>query len=211
MATLTYLQVLAQIRSRLNRESSADDLEWNQAARDFSADRVNYYKSELFYESQVEDTSITTVAGARSYNFPSGWENVNSIWVNNGGVWVPVTRNTHSEILKYDALVTPVQSLPARWAPLASQFILFPTPNTANNLRLVMEIPADVPADNASNFWTGDAQSLTINGSCAEICLTYLHDPVREPGFRKAETREMRRLFSKTIRIGGGIQTQPHL
>jgi len=211
MATLTYLQVLAAIRSRLNRESSGDDTEWNQVARDFSADRVTYYKKFLFYEGQVEDVSVNTVKGTKFYNFPTGWENVNSIWVNNGGVWVPLTRNVHTDILKFDSLEPAVESLPARWATLAAQFRLFPVPDKVYNLKLVMDIPSNVPADASSNFWTDDAQSLTINSSCAEICALYLNDEVRERKFRAAERREKIALISKTIRIGGGLRTDPHL
>ena len=212
MATLTYLQVIAAIRQRLNRESAGDDLEWNQVARDFSADRVNYYKKLLFYEGQVEDTSINTGIGTKFYNFPTGWENVNSIWINNGGVWLLLGRRTHSDILNFDSLEPSVRSLPALWAPLAAQFRLFPVPSAVQNLKLVMDIPSDVPADGSSNFWTDDAQSLTINASCAEISsAAYLNDPVREARFRALETRERIALISKTIRIGGGIRTVSYL
>lgn len=203
MADLTYLQLVAEIIKRLNRP------DFDGIARDVSADRIDYYKKECFYGGQATDTSITTVAGTRFYNYPSGFEQVNQIQLLNGSVWLPLTQKPYWYINNIDLLQTPVQSLPAYWAPYGSQFRLFPTPNAAHSIKLTMDLPPGPPADDATNFWTTAAQSLVINGTCAEIADVYLQ---LEPNkYRPLEERELISLGSKSIRLRGGIQTRPYL
>jgi hypothetical protein len=76
----------------------------------------------------------------------------------------------------------------------------------------MMNIPPGVPSmGSGSNFWTGDAKSLIINGVCAEIADTYLDNPQAAARFRPLEDREFRRLAAKSIRHAGGIKVDFHL
>ncbi len=205
MAILTYLDVLNQITGRLNR----DDL--TQTARDFSAQQVLFYQREHFYTGQVSNESISTVVGQPNYTFPTGWQDVHSIQLLNGSTWIPLARFDYKYINQIDLLEPSIQSLPAMWAQLGEQFRLFPVPSAIHLLKLWMMIPPDLPADTASNFWTIEAQTLTIEGTIAEICASYLNDPVREAKHREIENREITSISSKTIRLQGGIQCRPYL
>lgn len=203
MADLTYLQLIAEVIDRLNRP------DFDGIARRVSADRIDYYKKECFYGGQVTNTSISTVVGTNFYNYPTGFEQVNQIQLRNGGVWIPLTQKPYWYINNIDLTEPGVQSLPALWAPYGSQFRLFPTPSAIYPLELTMDLPPDPPADNAANFWTTAAQSLVINGTCAEIADTYLQlDPNK---YRSLEERELVSLGSKTIRLRGGLQVKPYL
>ena len=74
-----------------------------------------------------------------------------------------------------------------------------------------MDLPPGPPADDATNFWTTAAQSLVINGTCAEICRVYTHDEQGIKDYGDAELREIVSLGSKTIRLRNGIRTRPYL
>lgn len=205
MAVLTYAQVKSAIADRLNR----DDL--TTVIADFAADRIEYYQKECFYAGRVLNGSISTVVGTKNYSFPTGWEQVVTIRILNGSTWIELIQKSYDELQEMDSLQPSVQSLPAYWAPFADQFYVFPAPNAIYSLELTMDLPPNPPADAASNFWTGDAQTLVIEGTCAEICATYLNDPVREARHRPLEERELISLSSKTIRARGGIRTRPYL
>jgi hypothetical protein len=205
MAALTYSQVLGQITSNLHR----DDLD--QVARDFSARRIDYYKKECFYEGRATNTSISTVAGTKIYNFPAGWEQVVSIKLLNGSVWISVTQISYEDLESMDVNQPSIRSIPVYWAPLAAAFVLFPAPNAIYQLELTIDLPPDPPADSASNFWTADAKDLTINGTCAEIAALHLQNASLEAIYRPLEDRELIALGSKTIRARGGINPRPYL
>lgn len=210
MAALTYSELIGQIASRLNRSDLDPDPAGVFVIRNTVVDRIDYYKKECFYDGLVNDDSITTVAGTRYYDWPDGWEEVEQIQILNG-VWLTLTKKTHEYLNGIDVNETPIQSLPIYWAPFGNQFRLFPTPGTTYSVKITMNVPNSAPADNASNFWTGDAKSLVINGAAAEISSAYLHDPIKESIYRPLEQRELLAMQTKTMRIRGGIQIQGHL
>src|SRR3990167_2883030 len=205
MADLTNLQLIAEITSRINRP------DFDGIARRVSADRIDFYKKECFYGGQATDTSISTAVGTSNYNYPTGFEQVNQIQLLNGSVWLPLAQKHYSYINNIDLVQPGIRSLPALWAPYGSQFRLFPTPNAIYPLELTMDLPPGPPADDATNFWTTAAQSLVINGTCAEICRVYTHDEQGIKDYGDAELREIVSLGSKTIRLRNGIRTRPYL
>lgn len=212
MAALTYDQLVARIASLLGRDDlDPSPRDGSLVIRDMCVDRVNYYKNECFYSGQVVDDSITTAPGTAYYNFPDGWEEVDSIDYLQGGNWLSLTRSTMAEIDSMDVNQPPLRGVPSHWAPLNNQFRVFLVPDVAYQVQITMNIPPDLPAAGASNFWTGDAMSLIINGVCAELADSYIHDPLKADRFRPLEQRELLRMQAKTMRIRGGIQIQPYL
>lgn len=212
MAVLTYDELISEIAGRLGRDDLDPDPTGRYVLRNFAADRIDYYKRECFYDGQVQDTSITTVPGTRTYAIPTGWEEIVLINLLQGGVWVPLEELTFEEVEALDSQEPSTRTPPACWALYGTNIRLGPgAPNGAYNLELTMNLPSGPPAASSSNFWTGDARSLVINGTAAEVAATYLNDPIREKQYRPLELRELRALQAKTIRHRGGIQIKPHL
>lgn len=222
MADLTFQQIIDQVANRLNR----DDLEPNPQGffviQDFLNDRWNYYAKEFFYNAQFQDQSIFTVQGLKWYDLPTGWEDINFVRINLGGVWLPLTRFAHyDDVLIVDAIEPPIQSLPSRWTtyqnPLPGHegkmaLRLFPTPFSRLQLELTFDGPPRAPVNPTdSNFWTQDAQTLSIESAAEAICKLYLNDPVRAEEHKKAKEDEETALGSKTIRIRGGIRVKGYL
>ena len=197
----TYGEVIQAITRRLNR----DDLD--QIAREFAVDRIDYFKKNCFYQWRITDASIITVAGVSLYNFPAGFEQVTDISLLVGS-WRTIDPITYAEMMEMDVVEPPVQGVPNYWAPIGPQFRLFPAPGTAYPLQLTMDLPQGPPAENASNFWTLDARTLIIEATIAEICDSYLNDPVRAARHGKLADREELALGTKTMRLRGGIQVR---
>jgi hypothetical protein len=199
LAALTYAQLIAQITDRLNR----DDLD--TAARTYAVDRVDYYKREAFYAGQAVDTSITLVAGDTHRDLPEGWEAINGVRVLVGN-WLTLTRESTEFFDAMDVVDTTVRGVPTYWTTFGSQVRIYPAAGAAYSLELTMDLPPSLPDDAASNFWTGDAKSLVIAGTIAEIYEQHLHSVDKAAPFRAAEERELTTLWGKTIRHRGGIQ-----
>lgn len=211
MAVITYDQLVSQIASRLNRDDLDPDPRGVTVIRDTCVDRVDYYKKECFYSGQVIDDSITMVVGEPRYDYPAGWEELENVQILVGGNWIDLVKVTHEYIDALDVNQVPIQSIPTYWAPFNEQFRVFPAPSDTYSVQLIMNIPPSLPAAGASNFWTGDAKSLVINGVCVEICDAYLHNPILAEKFKPFEQRELIAMQAKTIKARGGIQIKPYL
>ncbi len=198
MADLTFVQLLAQITGRLNRDDLAT------VARDHFADRVNYYTKEFFYSAEVVDESITTTAGTRYYALPLRWAQVVDLRVKNG-VWIPMDRKSNVEMNDSDVLVNALQALPNIWCIFGGQLRIWPC-GANYNLQVTMDqAPAAPVADGDITFWSTDAQTLMIEATIESICDNYLNDPVRAGKARTKKMEEEASLHSKSIRAKGGI------
>lgn len=210
---MTLDQLKAQIASRLTRTDLEPDVYGVNIITDTVVDRIDYYKSECFYTGQIFDDSITTVPGTKTYAIPEGWEELYSISVLQGSNWLILERNDMYFLDAGDSNVPSIPSLPLYWTLFGDTILLGPgVPDGAYQLQIMMNIPPGPPSmGTGSNFWTGDAKSLIINGVCAEIADTYLDNPQASARFRPLEARELSRLQSKSLRHAGGIQVDFHL
>lgn len=214
MATvLTYLQVKQRIAARLNRDDLEPDAAGVTIISDTIVDLIDYYKSECFYDGQVRNETITTVPGQAVYPLPAGWEEVESVSLLQGSMWLNVSRETFDYVNSLDYQEPSIRLLPLYWCQRGDYLLFGPgVADGAYLLQLAMNIPSEPPAaDIGSNWWTGDGRMLLINGACAEISETYLNDPVRAGRYRGIEARELARLQAKTTRARGGITIAPYL
>lgn len=213
---LTYLQLRQRIVGNLTR----DDLDTNpltssSIVHQFVLGRIAHYSNEYFYSAQQTDTTKSTVAGNAWVDLPDGWESIQFIRIQNGGVWIPLRRVSYETILISDSLVTPTQSLPFQYAlrqnPSSGKMAarLFPVSGAVYSIEFTMDLPPAAPAaDSDVNFWTCDAQNLIISATCEQICRERINRPMKADQHASTKQEEEWSLGSKTIRISGGIQAR---
>ena len=211
MSILTTTELIGQIASRIGRTDLDPDPYGVYIIRDAVLDRIDFYKKKCFYGGQVLDDSIVTVPGTGVYAYPEGWEEILSIAILVNGQWLQLDMMNYEALDALDSQEPPQRQQPMHWAPFNNGFRLYPVPDVVYSVEIIMNLPPGLPADNASNYWTGDAKSLVINGAAAEIAVGYLHNPILENMYRPLEEREMLAQESKTMRLRGYVQVESYL
>lgn len=217
---LTYLELRQRIASRLNRSNlDTNPLTSASVVHQFVLDRVNHYNREFFYNAQFIDTSKSTVAGEQWVNLPSGWQDVKTVRLLQGGAnWIPVTRRDHQAVNHMHSVTPVITSLPSVFAlhqnPTGGAMALrfFPAPDVVYPIEILMDLPPAAPTTDAEvSFWTTDAQTLLINAVCEQICRERINRPLKAAEHQKSKEEAEASLGSKSIRISGGIRTRPYL
>ena len=162
--------------------------------------------TQLVYGS-VDATDFLTCVGGLSGVAPSG-STVQQLF----GIWMDLVKIDYYELLGMDLLQPSLQAQPFYWAPFNTQFRLFPTPPLAYTLEVTgNKAPPEPTLDADTNFWTESAAQLIINGTCAEIYESYLHDDSSAQSFRNKEARDYRTLLKKTFNLGDPMIIRSHL
>ena len=140
--------------------------------------RVSYFQTYPFTPQEATDTSITTVIGTSIYALPATIVEVTGVWFNySGNQWLPLEKRPIEFINTIDSIVPPTQSLPGLYALYQEQIRLYPTPNTANVLKINCTAKVAAPVlGTASNFWTNDAFDLIRHAVVEVMAKSYLHD-----------------------------------
>ena len=167
--------------------------------------RVSYYQTYPFTPQEATDTSITTVIGTSTYALPSTIIEVTGVWFNYSGTqWLPLEKRPIEFINTIDSIVPPTQSLPGLYALYQEQIRFYPTPNTANTVKINCTKKVDAPVAGAdSNFWTNDAFDLIRHAVVEVMAKNYLHD--YELAGRAAEDKETE--LSNLLARAGQLRT----
>lgn len=161
---------LADLQNRIVTETNRDDLLdvlANQLNQSIS-DAIDKYSNERFWFN--EQRVLTSLASGAQYTpLPSGYQDIDDIWITVGGVnfWLRKKTNDYLEYL----YAIPQIGQPIYWAPYQGQVRVWPTPNTTYpmiwlTVSLVtpaLTYPATVPDPSnpvQSNNWTVDGQRL---------------------------------------------------
>jgi hypothetical protein len=140
--------------------------------------RVSYFQTYPFTPQEATDTSITTVIGTSIYTLPATIVDITGVWFNySGSQWLPLQQRPIEFVNTVDSIVPPTQSLPGIYAIYQEQIRLYPTPNTANTLKINCTAKVAAPVAGAdSNFWTNDAFDLIRHAVVEVMAKSYLHD-----------------------------------
>jgi hypothetical protein len=216
---LSYLELRQRIVGNLNR-SDLDTVPVSSSSvvHQFVLDRCNYYAKEFFYSAKTVDTSKVTVIGDQWLDLPSGWQDVESLRILQGSNWVPVTRTSHDVVLHQHVVTPPIRTLPSMYAlhpnpsGAAMAIRFFPAPDLVYSVELAMDgTPAAPTSDTDINFWTQDASTLLIESVCEEISRNRLNRPMKADQHRGNKEREEASLWSKSVRVHGGLQAKIYL
>ena len=158
---------LADLQNRIITETNRDDLadvlasQLNQSI----SDAIDKYNNERFWFNELR--VVTNLVSGNQYTaFPSGYQTIDDVYIQVGGVffWLRKTTNDYLESL----YAIPQIGQPIYWAPYQTNARVWPTPNT--NYPMVWLTVSDVTpllvygsvpdTGNQSNYWTEDGQRL---------------------------------------------------
>lgn len=170
--------------------------------------RIRYYQKALFSPSNQLDYSITTIRAQSIYKIPKGNQSIAGIRLLLGNIWLRLSWRRYDVILNMDAINPPFITLPSLYAQRGLTFRLFPTPDRAYPLELLVNDSPPPPVDATDeNFWTDEgpqgASTLIIAAACADICRRPLNDQAKAAAFDGVVARETLSLMEQDQRLAG--------
>lgn len=178
------MTTLADLQNRIISEINRDDLVDVLAANTNQAisDAIEDYGNERFWFN--EDIVTTTALSGQQYTaLPSGYESIDELYVQVGGVQFRMRQKTNQYI--QDLYTIPQIGQPLIWAPLGYQARLWPTPNqtypltwlTVSDVAPALVYGAIPDVANQINNWTTDGMWLICARAKEFLYRNVLKDP----------------------------------
>ena len=184
----------------------------------FIGDRIWFYQTQLFGESEQIDYSITTVPHKAIYPFDeyvnlAGVQSITNVRLLLNNVWIPLSRPPwYEDVLNADVQQPPFTTLPSYWVTYGRTLRLYPTPNLAYPLELMCNLLPPPPIDDTDeNFWTNDAQTLIGAAAAVEICREFIKDDAGAARHAVAMNQARDAMMARDQRLAGPTEIRMHL
>lgn len=204
MSTLTLL------KARIADDLARGDI--SQQIGEAINDAIAHYQSERFYFNESRTAIFSTVIGQREYTPTDTVVNIDALFATvSGDTRLLSQEDPYRMELRHDASTT--QGPPTRWAYYGQKISLYPLPDAVYTMRIVGQIKAAAPADDATagNVWMTEAFELLRASAKLRLAVHVLRDDDMAAKMDAAVNVALQRLHLETaLRTGMGRIVATH-
>lgn len=197
------MATLADLKTRIITETNRDDLSDDLASQLTTAlsQTVSYYANQRFWFNESIQTA-PCVIGNEYVTVPATLVVLDGVSCLVGAIKNPLRKRSLLYIEDIAGAVN-TQGQPTDYAQFGGQVRLWPKPSQTYTLTFVGIVNPGLPASDASNFWTAEAQDLVVNRAKMLLYRDTFRDADGAQMAAAAEADALSSLISQTGRMTG--------